>query len=102
MKNDASATSWEAFLKLCTEFKSPAELNVFFSLFLTHEERETMASRFIIVKKLLENTLTQRELSETHHVSIAQITRGSNALKSLDPHFKKNLEKKLKSKKVPE
>ena len=87
---------WAEFLSLCTTFKKVEDFDHFFALFLTHEERETMASRFLIVKELLENNLTQRELSEQHHVSISQITRGSNAIKSLDEKFKKSLERKLK------
>ena len=94
MKKDKES-GWPDFLKLCSKLESPEEFNQFFSLFLTYEERETMVSRYLIVKALLEGQLTQREMSETYKVSIAQITRGSNALKIIDPKFKKMLEKKL-------
>lgn len=86
---------WSDFLELCSKIKTPEAFNCFFSLFLTFEERETMGSRFLIIKALLEGQLTQREIAETYKVSIAQITRGSNALKIMDPEFKKFLEKKL-------
>lgn len=87
---------WHDFLKLCSKIKTPEAFNSFFALFLTCEERETMGSRYLIIKALLESRLTQREIAETYKVSIAQITRGSNALKIIDPKFKKFLEKKLR------
>lgn len=82
---------WQEFLKLCTQMKSAEEFYEFFNLFLTIEEKETLASRFLIVKSMLEGELTQREISEKHKVSIAQITRGSNALKIISPELKKKL-----------
>ncbi len=87
--------NWESFLKLCSTMKSPEEFQKLFSLFLTFEERETLASRLVIIKALLEGWCTQRKLSETYKVSIAQITRGSNALKIVDSEFKKFLLKRI-------
>jgi TrpR family trp operon transcriptional repressor len=58
---------------------------------LTIEEQETIASRFLIVKALLEAKASQREISEELKVSIAQITRGSNALKIIPAKFKSHL-----------
>lgn len=87
---------WRDFLELCSKIKVPEEFNSFFALFLTFEERETMVSRYLIIKALLEGRLTQREIAEMYQVSVAQITRGSNALKIIDPEFKKKLIKKLK------
>jgi TrpR family trp operon transcriptional repressor len=65
-------------------------------LFLTIEEKEAMAARFLIVKALLEGKMPQREIAKTYKVSIAQITRGSNALKIIDAKLRKFLEKQLK------
>lgn len=95
MKQHNVEDGWWDFLELCSKIKSPEDFNSFFALFLTYEERETMASRYLIIKALLEGTLTQREIAETYKVSIAQITRGSNALKIIEPKFKKLLEKKI-------
>lgn len=94
MQKDAQS-DWLSFLELCSKIEDPQAFNDFFALFLTFEERETMASRYLIIKALLEHQLTQREIAETYKVSIAQITRGSNALKIIDPEFKNFLEKKL-------
>lgn len=86
----------DAFIQLCNQMKNVEDLKKLFSLFFTFEEREVIASRFLIIKALLEEEYTQREISEKYKVSIAQITRGSNALKIIDPQFKEMLIKKLK------
>lgn len=90
-----SGDGWQTFLKLCSKMKRPEAFDLLFSLFLTFEERETLASRSLVIKALLEEHLTQREIAEKHQASIAQITRGSNALKVLDPQFKLLLKKLL-------
>ena len=87
----AAKESWRSFLELCSKIHTPDELGRFFDLFLTHEEKETLSSRYLIIKSLIENQATQREISSQYHVSIAQITRGSNALKIIDPKLKKLL-----------
>jgi TrpR family transcriptional regulator, trp operon repressor len=95
MKDESIEQGWNDFLSLCTKMRTVEQFNQLFALFLTFEERETSASRYQIVKALLEGELTQREIAETHQVSIAQITRGSNALKIVDPAFKKILKEKI-------
>lgn len=96
MKANKDQDGWRDFLELCSKIDNPQAFNDFFSLFLTFEEREILASRYLIVKALLEGELTQREMAETYKVSIAQITRGSNAMKIVDLQFRKELEKKIK------
>lgn len=86
---------WQDFLKLCTKIDSPEELGQLFDLFLTIEEKETLASRFLIIKALIEGNLTQREIAETSKVSIAQITRGSNALKIISAELRELLKSRL-------
>jgi TrpR family transcriptional regulator, trp operon repressor len=86
-----SAEGWEDFLSLCAHIQSTKELTQVFDLFLTIEEKETIAARYLIIRALLEGTLTQREIAEECHVSIAQITRGSNALKIISPELRKLL-----------
>ena len=93
--NNTSKDGWQEFLKLCNEIESTNEYNDFFNLFLTIEEKETLAKRFLIIKSMLDGHLTQREISEKHKVSIAQITRGSNALKIISPELKSKLKERL-------
>ena len=87
---------WQEFLKLCSKISSPDEMREVFDLFLTIEEKETLSSRYLIIKALVEAELTQREIAEKYKVSIAQITRGSNALKIISPKLKENLKSRLK------
>ncbi len=87
---------WQDFLKLCSKVNSPEKFNEIFDLFLTIEEKETLASRYLIIKALIEGHLTQREIADTYKVSIAQITRGSNALKIISPELKEYLKSRLK------
>lgn len=97
MTRELSKTGWKEFVKLCSEIKSSDELKHIFDLFLTIEEKETLASRYLVIKALLEERLTQREIAEEHKVSIAQITRGSNALKIISRDLKNKLKARLEN-----
>lgn len=83
---------WKMFLDLCLETKKSSRLEELFSLFLTIEEKEHLASRMQIIKALLSEKLSQREISDEMKVSISQITRGSNALKIISDDLLKFLE----------
>lgn len=86
-------SSWKSFLTLCLKSRNTDELAYLLDCFLTIEEKNNISLRFDIIKALLAGKLTQREMAEKLDVSIAKITRGSNALKSLDPKLKLFLEK---------
>lgn len=88
----------KGFFELCTRIQSVEDFSCIFDLFLTIEEKTTMASRYQIIKALLEGKLTQREIAQKHNVSIAQITRGSNALKIIDDKLERFLINALKEK----
>jgi len=66
---------------MCTQFTTETEFKDFFDLFLTFEEKQDLARRFLLVKELLQGTKTQREIAKDLKLSISKITRGSNALK---------------------
>ncbi len=72
------------FLELCLKTKEVSRLQELFDFFFTMEEKEHLASRMKIIKTLLEKKHSQREISQKMQVSISQITRGSNALKTID------------------
>ena len=95
MRQKSDKNGWWGFLTLCSKIQSPEELKKLFDLFLTIEEKETLGRRFLIVKALQEGKLTQREIADDFGVSISQITRGSNALKIIDPALNKILDKLL-------
>lgn len=82
-------------LDLILHLESKEMLNGFFDLFFTFEERETLVHRYIIIKALLDEKMTQREIAKKCGVSISQITRGSNALKIIDDKLRDVLKKKL-------
>lgn len=95
MKDQLPSPGWEPFLSLCSKLRSAEEFDLVFDIFLTIEEKNLLASRALIIKELLENKLPQREIAKTHGVSIAQITRGSNALKRMSSTAKALLTKNL-------
>ncbi|MBA3603231.1 MAG: trp operon repressor [Parachlamydiaceae bacterium] len=95
MSYNTPKEGWQDFILLCTKIKSADEFSQLFDLFFTIEEKETLASRFQIIKAILAEASTQREIAETHKVSIAQITRGSNAMKIISPEMRARLKKLL-------
>jgi TrpR family trp operon transcriptional repressor len=76
---------WRIFTKLCLASKNEKMLSSLLDLFLTQEEKESIATRCLIVMELLKQEKTQRDMAEILHVSIAKITRGSNELKRMPP-----------------
>ncbi len=90
-----SQDGFKSFLELCSN-RSQKDLKDLFELFLTLEEKEDLSARCTIIKALMENKLTQREIAKKYKVSIAQITRGSNALKIIKKPLKGFLEKTFK------
>lgn len=87
--------TWKSFLDLCLSAKNTDELSKVLDCFLTIEEKNDIADRYLIIKSLLDEKQTQRDISESLNVSIAKITRGSNALKIIDSKLKTFLEKNM-------
>lgn len=82
---------WRGFIKLCASSVEEGKLEELFELFLTLEEKDALALRFLLIKDLLEGDRSQREISQGRKISISKITRGSNALKMIKPSFKEFL-----------
>ena len=78
---------WRLFTKLCLASKNEKMLTTILDLLLTHEEKESLATRCLFIMELLKQEKTQREMAEDLHVSIAKITRGSNELKRVTPQL---------------
>ncbi len=87
---------WLMFLDLCLKTKNTKRLHELLNLFLTIEEKEHLASRMQIIRALLDEKLSQREISEKMRVSISQITRGSNALKIINDDLSQFLDNYLR------
>ncbi len=79
---------WRNFLQILAEERDPKKLEVLSLLLFTAEERESLASRIRIIEELLKGKMTQREIAKKYGVSIAKITRGSNALKEVSEEMK--------------
>lgn len=86
---------WKGFVELCLATQDPKNLSTFFDLILTPEEKENLAMRYLILRDLLAQKKTQRDMAEDLHVSIAKITRGSNEIKRTDADFIAYLKKLL-------
>lgn len=86
---------FQQFLELLISLNSKKELFQLLELFLSPDEREDIAARYVIIKELLKTNKTQRQISKDLNVSIAKITRGSNELKKIDPTFLKKLKQAL-------
>lgn len=78
---------WQGFLELCVAIGDPEKLSTLFDLMLTPEEKENVAMRYLIIRDLLAQEKTQRDIAADLHVSIAKITRGSNEIKRMDAEF---------------
>lgn len=95
MGAESAEDGWQAFIELCGKFQTQEELKELFDLFFTWEEKGALSKRHILIKALLDEELTQREISSKVGVSISKITRGSNALKIISKRFREALKKKM-------
>lgn len=78
-----SSNGWHVFTQWCLASKNEKMLSSLLELLLTQEEKESIASRCLIVTELLKHKKPQREIAANLNVSIAKITRGSNELKRM-------------------
>lgn len=76
---------------LCTKAEKEGLLDEWLRFLFTPAELEDLNKRLDLVVALLKNDETQREIAKKHQISIAKITRGSNALKTVSPEFKQFL-----------
>ena len=93
-----SQKGWRYFLEVCLAAKNDKILSELFELFFTPEEKNSIETRCLIIKALLEQKKTQRQMSEDLNVSIAKITRGANELKRISPKLVQFLQETLLSK----
>jgi len=94
-KKATISKGYDKFLTLCYAEKSRAGLKELLDFFLTIEERNVIATRVLLVRELLKDEKTQRQIAKELGISIAKITRGSNMLKALDEAVQQKLLQKL-------
>ncbi len=85
----------DGFIELFLLAKDKKTSALILELFLTPEEIVDLERRFYIIKELLKNEKTQRQLAKDLQVSIAKITRGSNELKRINPKLLMYLKEQL-------
>ncbi len=95
MKAQSVEDGWRQFLKLCVRLKTTKQINAFFDLFLTTEERRDIGNRCDVVKALLKNEEPQRDIAARLGISLAKISRGSNYLKIITKDLRRFLESQL-------
>ena len=83
------------FIEIIHKAKSLNQLKELATLLTTLDEQKSFGKRIQIIKALVEGGHTQREIASELNLSIAKITRGSNALKLISDDLKKFLEKNV-------
>ena len=82
MLNKDIDMNWQEFLDKLIQINNKCDLEIFLQTFLTLTEKSELTKRYLIIKELLQHNKTQREIAKDLEVSIANVTRGSNVLKS--------------------
>ena len=88
---DLQGEGWRDFLTLMRATDSADLFSELCDLLFTLEEKEQIALRVELVKELLKGDKTQRQISQDLNISIAKITRGSNALKTVSDALKTHI-----------
>lgn len=86
---------WRQFITLCRQAQSDDELEELLELLLTLEEQQQLGARVELLKALLKGDKPQRVIADELKISIAKISRGSNALKIIKPRLREYLINKL-------
>ena len=90
-----SKKGWSDLLHLCRGTQSNSQLDALFKLLLTLDEQEQLGTRVELLRALLKGDKTQRQIAEDLQISIAKITRGSNALKTIPKSLRDYLSEEL-------
>ncbi|MDG6300633.1 trp operon repressor [Glaesserella parasuis] len=86
---------WQQFVDLLKQAVAEDKTDALLSMLLTTDERTSLGLRVQIVRALLENQISQREIQQQLNTSAATITRGSNMLKTVEPDILKWIDAKL-------
>lgn len=86
---------WQQFVALLKQAVAEDKTDTLLSMLLTTDERTSLGLRVQIVRALLENQISQREIQQQLNTSAATITRGSNMLKTVEPDILKWIDTKL-------
>lgn len=95
MSENKNDSSWQDLIELFSAVEDEQSIEKLLQVLFTHDERNDIAKRVQIIRSLLRGDKTQRQLAQDLNVSIAKITRGSNALKSIDDEVRALLNKTI-------
>ncbi|WP_319536251.1 trp operon repressor [uncultured Vibrio sp.] len=82
MSHEPEYTDWQQILELIRTSVDSQQHEMFLTMLMTPDERDSLIARVNILNELLKGELSQRQISQMLGVGIATITRGSNELKS--------------------
>lgn len=82
--NQRDPQEWQQFVELLTQAVQENKTESLLAMFLTADEMTSLGLRVQIIRELLENQRSQREIQQYLNTSAATITRGSNMLKTVD------------------
>lgn len=86
---------WQQLISLLAQSTADNHQQELLQLLLTPDERDALVMRVKIVRALMHEQISQRQLKERLGVGIATITRGSNGLKTISPAFRQWLIQQL-------
>lgn len=95
MESNQTEEGWRRFLELSFKLSSIDQLSELFHLFLTHEERDAIALRVMLVSHLLDQKQSQQLIAKQLGISLSKMTRGSNAMKIISPQLREYLKVQL-------
>lgn len=88
MRDEHYKKGLKTFFQLLDVAKENSQLPELFNLLLTQGEREDIALRCLLIRELIVEQKTQRDIAEMYQASISKITRGSNSLKQIPSKLK--------------
>lgn len=80
---DSANAGWRKLLTILSQLTDKKDIEELLTLLLTFDERQDLGKRVAIVQGLRSGNESQRDMSQHLQVSIAKITRGSNAMKQM-------------------
>lgn len=95
-ESEQGESGWSGLLRIFSEAEDTERTEELLNLFFTLSEKEALVQRYNLVKALLEEKRTQREISQELGISISKITAGSKALKVISGKMKAYLTTKMR------
>jgi Trp operon repressor len=88
MYNAINCDNWETLLTRYMRIQDREDARVFLNAILTYAERQEIPKRVRILEELFKNELTQKDIAAKLNVSIANVTRGVNTIRSINYDLK--------------